>query len=137
MAFWSNKRMKQTKEQIFEHCHSGTIEKKFLEIWMFVRKKEPTSTQHIYTSKIQKKKKLALDICKHHSAAVFYKCQKYRTNEYVTLLFYGIKMTKVLFAICAVNSEQRTAHIHNKSHRKPHTHTYDHIEQFTLWLIFE
>lgn len=35
-----NKRMKRTKEQIFEHTNSGTIEKEFLELWILVRNKK-------------------------------------------------------------------------------------------------
>lgn len=46
-------------------------------------------------------------------------------------------MTKVLYAICCVNSEQRTQTKARANNKYIHTWLHPNIEQFTLWLIFE
>lgn len=100
-----NKRTKRTKEQIFEHSYCGTIEKKFLEIWMFVRKKLKIKWTQIHkqtkqSNKIDNPMVFAINSlpCFVHQVS-----KKYQNERIVTLLFcfccWIVNATKVLLVI--------------------------------------
>lgn len=97
-----NKRTKRTKEQIFEHSYSGTIEKNFLEIWMFVRNKINSNTQ---THETKQQNRQSNDFCDHF-AAVFCspsvkKISKWMDRNIVISFFFCwiLNATKVLLVI--------------------------------------